>query len=316
MEDNIENMLKERTTGWTQRKADGIIAAISMAWGTSYLLMKMGLEGISPFNMVALRFGIASLVTALIFNQKIRKTNKNTLAYGAVLGFILFAVFSFIMYGLQTTTASTAGFLTSTTVVFVPILQLIITRKKPQWQIVIGTILTITGITLLTVQESLEFNVGAVFCVVGALLYAFHIILTDRFTHRADGLLLGIYQLGFAGIFGLIASLIFEKPTLPSNTAQWVAVLGLALVCGAFGFVMQPIAQKYTTPEHTGLLFGLEPVFSAIFASVFLHEILTVKGYIGAGLVLFSVFLSAGRTGQGTAKRVSGDNSQERDELQ
>lgn len=168
--------------------------------------------------------------------------------------------------------------------------------------------MTIIGITLLTVQESLEFNVGAVFCVVGALLYAFHIILTDRFTHREDGLLLGIYQLGFAGLFGLIASLIFERTTLPSNTTQWIAVLGLALVCGAFGFVMQPIAQKYTTPEHTGLLFALEPVFSAIFASIFLHEILTVKGYIGAALVLFSVFLSASKTAQGTAGRASNGN--------
>ncbi|KTE89538.1 hypothetical protein AT727_11940 [Desulfitobacterium hafniense] len=29
---------------------------------------------------------------------------------------------------------------------------------------------------------------------------------------------------------------------------------------------MQSIAQKYTTPEHTGLLYALEPVFSALFA--------------------------------------------------
>lgn len=49
---------------------------------------------------------------------------------------------------------------------------------------------------------------------------------------------------------------------------------------------MQPMAQKYTTPEHTGLLFALEPVFSAVFSYIFLHETLSGKGYMGAMLVM------------------------------
>ena len=52
---------------------------------------------------------------------------------------------------------------------------------------------------------------------------------------------------------------------------------------------MQPMAQKYTTPEHTGLLFALEPVFSAVFSYIFLHETLSGKGYMGAMLVMAGV---------------------------
>ncbi|EDK35646.1 hypothetical protein [Clostridium kluyveri] len=43
----------------SQKKADLIIALITMAWGSSYLFMKMGLDSIDVFNLVALRFGIA-----------------------------------------------------------------------------------------------------------------------------------------------------------------------------------------------------------------------------------------------------------------
>lgn len=283
----------DRQTGWSQQKADGLIAVISMAWGGSYLLMKAGLDGLGPFNVIALRFGIAFLVTALIFHKRVRRISLPAIGYGAVLGLVLFGMFGFLMYALKTTTASTAGFLTSTTVVFVPILQMILTRNKPPLKVAAGVILTVTGIALMTVQDSLTLNRGAVFCLIGALLYAFHIILTDRFTRKAEGLLLGICQLGFAGFYGWMASLIVEAPSLPSNAAQWGAVLGLALICSAFGFVMQPIAQTYTTPEHTGLLFALEPVFSALLAFIFLHEILSVRGYIGAALVLCSVFVSA-----------------------
>ena len=33
---------------WTQQRADAALGLVAMAWGSSYLLMKMGLEGIPP----------------------------------------------------------------------------------------------------------------------------------------------------------------------------------------------------------------------------------------------------------------------------
>ena len=44
---------------WTQQRADAALGLVAMAWGSSYLLMKMGLEGIiykiNPFNKIKLR---------------------------------------------------------------------------------------------------------------------------------------------------------------------------------------------------------------------------------------------------------------------
>lgn len=282
----------------TQRKADFIIALVSVAWGSSYLLMKLGLDGIHPFNLIALRFGIAFIITALIFIKRVIKIDRKTICYGALLGFILFSVFSFLMIGLQTTTASSAGFLTSTTVVFVPILQTILTWRKPKWTIVAGTTLTILGIALLTLKNSLTIETGAILCVFGAFSYGWHIIATDYLTQKSDGVLLGISQLGFTGLYGFIFSMIFECPVLPKTSIEWMAVLGLAVICSAFGFVMQPVAQRYTTPERTGILFALEPVFAAIFGFIFLHELLQIKGYLGAILVLAGVFVSSVRTNE------------------
>ena len=130
-------------------------------------------------------------------------------------------------------------------------------------------------------------------CLTGAVVYAFHILLTADFTKKEDGLLLGIWQLGFAGLYGLICTMLFETPTLPAAPSQWMAVLGLALICSAFGFVAQPMAQKYTTPEHTGLLFSLEPLFSALFAFLFLQETLSAKGYFGAALMMAGVLVAS-----------------------
>ncbi|MBD5463064.1 MAG: DMT family transporter [Lachnospiraceae bacterium] len=284
---------EKRKKEWNQHKADSMIALVAIIWGSSYLLMKIGLGSIPPFSIIALRFGIAFFFVVLLFFQKLKLTSKYTLLYGALLGFILFAVFAFLMHGLETTTASNAGFLTSTTVVLVPIFHSLVSRKLPEHPIIFGSILTMTGIGFLTLQQSFAFHNGDLLCLCGAAAYACHILLTDRLAQKEDGLILGIWQLGFAGMYGLFCSVAFEKPTLPANTEEWMAVLGLALICSAFGFVVQPIAQKYTTPEHTGLLFALEPVFSAIFAFLFLHETLSVKGYFGAVLVLSGVLTAS-----------------------
>lgn len=97
---------------------------------------------------------------------------------------------------------------------------------------------------------------GSILCVLGAFLYAVHIILTSSLVQEISGLQLGIFQLGFAALYGVVFSCIFEIPALPSNTTEWIAVLGLALVCSAYGFVVQPIAQKFMTPERAGILFA------------------------------------------------------------
>ena len=278
---------------WTQGRADFMIALIAMAWGSSYILMKIGLTGIPPFCLIAFRFGIAFLLTVSLFRKQVEQISRRTLSRGAILGCILFSVFGLLMYGLRTTSASTAGFLTSMAVVFVPVLQAIINKKKIAFITLLCVIVTVIGIGLMTISESLHFGYGSLLCIGGAFMYAIQIIATDWFIRESDGLQLGILQLGFAGIFGFVSSFLFEKPALPANAAQWGAILGLAVICSAFGFVMQPIAQKYTTPEHTGLLFSLEPVFSALFAFLFFHEVLLWRNYIGALLVLVGVILSS-----------------------
>ena len=102
-----------REYGWTQQRADSMLALVAMAWGSSYLLMKIGLDGIPPFCIIALRFGIAFIAVSLLFFKKFKKTTKRVMMKGAVLGLFLFGLFAFLMHGLQTTSASNGGFLTS-----------------------------------------------------------------------------------------------------------------------------------------------------------------------------------------------------------
>ncbi len=278
----------------TQRQANLILATVSLAWGTSYIFMKIAVEAIPPLTIIALRFGIAYIVMIAIFSKKIIHVDAKTLKYSAIVGALLAGIFFAIMYGVQTTTASTAGFLTSTTVILVPILQVFITRKLPSRKIAWGVLIVMIGLSFLVIGEDFTITTGALLCLLAALFYAIHIIVTNRFVRKVDALQLGIYQLGFATLYATIGAFVFETPVLPNGAIQWTAILGMALFCSAYGFVMQPIAQKYTTPESTGFLFSLEPVFSAILAFIFLHENMGLQGYFGALLILVGVLIANG----------------------
>ncbi|WP_145950070.1 DMT family transporter [Paenibacillus sp. Y412MC10] len=276
----------------TQKQANLLLATVSIAWGLSYVFMKFGIDSIPPGTIVALRCGIAFLVTVLMFGKKMMKVSIQLLKYASISGALLGGIFAMLLYGVLNTSATTAGFMTSTTVVMVPLIQACHQRKFPAQNIIFGVVFISIGLALMTIQDGLTFDVGAIYCLVAALLYAIHIIVTNRFVKKVDPLQLGIYQLGFAAVYATLFTFLFEVPVLPNSSFHWFAILGLALICSAYGFVMQSVAQKYTTAESVGFLFSLEPIFSAIFAFIFLKEMVGFNSYIGALLIIIGVFVA------------------------
>lgn len=276
----------------TKFTANAMLLLVTIFWGFSYLFMKMGLHSIQEYNLIALRFGIAFFLAAAFFPTRLRRATAQTIRYAFILGFILFLVFSCITFGIKFTSTSNAAFLVSLTVIFVPLLVSLVARKLPANKVMIGVGLALLGVGLLTLNNQLRINLGDFLCVAGALLYATHIIITEKLTMAVDSLLLGIIQLGFAGALGFIFSLLLETPRFPINLQEWLPILALSILCSAIGFVVQTVAQQHTTSTNTGLIFSLEPVFAAIFAFLFLGEVLSAQGWLGALLVLCGVIYS------------------------
>lgn len=267
------------------KKANLILTTCSMAWGTSYIFMKLGIEGLSPLMLMALRTGIAFLILVLIFFKRLLNVNKRLLLYSAITGFLLFTNLTPILYGLNTITASQSGFILSTTVVLVPIIHAIISRRLLEHHVRLGIIIVLIGMILINGGDIFAVKPGTLLCMLSAFSYSINIVLNSYFTRQVDPLALGVYQQGFTCLYSIIGLLVFGSPIFPSTALDWISVLGLALLSSAYGFVVQTVVQQYTTPENTGFLFSLEPIFAAIFSFIFLHEKLTEMGYLGAILV-------------------------------
>ncbi len=276
----------------SRRTAEMMMILATLGWGASYWFMKLGLESIEAFNIIAMRFLIAFLLTSPLLILQRKKINRATLFYGGILGIFLFIIMSFILIALNTTDTSNAGFLVGLTVVFVPVLQIFITKSRPAKNILFSVGLAICGIALLTLKDSLSIGSGDLLCILSALIYATHIIITKKASDKVDTLSMGILQLGSAGLLGLVFSLIFETPGWPQSNASWFGVLALAIICSAFGFITQAVTQKYNTASRTGIIFSLEPIFAALFGIVLLNEAFGFREVIGAILVLSGIYFS------------------------
>ncbi|MET1249882.1 DMT family transporter [Sporolactobacillus sp. STCC-11] len=272
-----------------QQRADLMLVLVTAFWGSSYLFMKTGLDALNIFNLIALRFLVAFVITAVIFFKWFRTVDRRTLIYSLVQSIMLLCVFVCIMFGMFSTSASKAGFLVSLTVIFVPLFHALIMRKMPEHRVTVGALVSLVGIFLLTGTASIKLGVGDLLCILGAMFNAGYIVLAGRMIKHVHTIAFSIWQMGFTGILALIISFLLEKPQLPGTAAAWISVMGLGILCSAAGYMMQTIAQRFTTSNHAGLIFTLEPVFAVLFAYLFTGETLSARGYVGAGMVLLSV---------------------------
>lgn len=270
-------------------KANLLLVLVTVAWGASYLFTKTAVAELAPFTLIAYRFLLAFFITAAVFWKFIKRTNKETILASSVLGFVMAVVCILFGYALRITEASVAGFLMATTVIIVPILMVIITRKLPTRQVVIGGIITLFGLALFSLNGTLKISVGILLCLITAFLYAVHIIMNNYFAQKLDSLQIGIYQLFFVGFFSFLGAFVMEPLQLPVSMTGWGSLFMLAIFCSAFAIIVQSIAQKHTTAVATGFIFSLEPIFGAMFAFAFLNERMTSQEWGGALFIFLGV---------------------------
>jgi len=274
--------------------ADLALVFVTLIWGATFVTVKEAIRHIEPYYFLAIRFGIATLIMLAVTNRRFYKITAPVLAKGFIIGIALFAGYAFQTFGLQYTTASNTGFITGLSVVIVPALITVATRKPPGSGPVIGIICATAGLGLLTINESLKFNFGDFLVLFCAFSYAVHILLVGRYSPDNDSFILATVQIGTVAGLSFAAALIKESvPTAASfNTQVWEAILITAVLATAVAFFLQTWTQKYTSPTHTAIIFTMEPVFAAIFAFLLAGESFSPRQGIGAVLILAGMLIS------------------------
>ena len=265
------------------------LLVVAIIWGLTFILVKAALNDAPPFSFTALRFGLATLITFLIVNKNIIAINKNEIIGGILCGFFLFLGYAFQNFGLMNTTATKSAFITSVSVLIVPLLLVAMDIQKVKLRIWLAVVLATFGLYLLILPGG-GINIGDVITFGCAVCFALHIIAQDNCLKKGIRLLpFFCIQLAFVTLISFIHAQVFEPEAIIWSTRLINAIIITGIFATLIAFLIMVWAQKILNPSETALIFSMEPVAAALFAMVFAGEILGLLGWIGGGFVCLAV---------------------------
>ncbi len=286
-----------------------LLVLASIIWGSSFVPQRVAMQHMLPFTFTAARFLLGVIVLLPIFFALKRVKRKGTgstneksdlktyLRAGLMCGGLLFMAVSFQQFGMQTTEAGKAGFISSMYVVMVPLLGFFIGRRvrKTVW---LGVLLAVIGVYLLSFTNQLRIERGDLIVLMGTIFWAAHILMLDHFLSKVDGLSLAIMQFFVAGTIALAAMMLVEKPEFSQVQSGLWTILYSGMVVVGGGYTLQVLGQKSIHPTIAAIIMSTESVFAVFFGWILLGEHLTGRELAGC-VLMFAAVLVAQMPGNG-----------------
>lgn len=266
-------------------------------WGFAFAFQSQGMEHMGPMTFNGTRFLIGAVVLIpIVFlfkkpgeKSKVSKKDiKVTITGGIVCGLCLFVASSLQQFGIQYTSVGKAGFLTTLYIILVPIIGIFF-KKKVSVFVWIGAILSVIGMYLLCVSETMSINKGDIFAFCCAIVFAFHILSVDYFAPKTNGIVLSCIQFLTSGICAMICAFIFEQPTLTDIVSGIGPLLYVGVMSSGVAYTLQILGQRNADPTIASLIMSLESAVSVLGGWLILHQKLTGKELLGCLLMFIAV---------------------------
>ena len=268
-------------------------------WGTAFAFQRMGMDSIEPATFSAVRMLLAAVaVTPLVALGKDKSKTynseykRNTIIGGILCGLCLGTATIFQQVGIVQTSAGKAGFITAMYMLLVPVINLILFRKKSPAVVWIAVLIGIIGMYLLCINEEFSLSRGDALVSVCALVFSFHIICTDHFVQNANPVGMSVIQLYVTALLSAVVAAFTENPSWSDVRAAIIPILYCGLGSGAIGYTLQIVAQKFTEPAVASLLMSLEAVFAVLGGTLILGEKMTTREAIGCLVMFIAVILA------------------------
>ena len=277
--------------------AIGALILVTVIWGGGFVASDIALESMKPFQIMMVRFLLASVLMGVISRGQQKSEEKlkdraGAIKAGVLMGVTLFMGFAFQIIGLQYTTPSKNAFLTALNVVIVPFIAFVILKKKIGAKGIIGAVMSVLGVALLSLNGDFTVSLGDGLTLLCAVGFAFQIFFTSEFVKKYPASVLNTVQMFTAFVLSAISLMIFGENDFHVTTQGWLSVLYLGVVSTTICYLLQTACQKYIDETKAAIILSMESVFGTIFSIMILHEVVTVRMIIGCAVILAAVIIS------------------------
>jgi drug/metabolite transporter (DMT)-like permease len=290
-------------------RADALLLLTAAIWGAAFIAQKIGNESLPPIAFVAVRFLLSALVLLPFALRESRKAEqplqRRDLLAALIIGGLLFVGGVLQQAAMVTASATHGGFLTALYVVMVPFTTWMLTRERVQPFVLAAGAICIGGAWLLAGGGPTEgWHIGDVLLLLSDVAWACWISLIAIAMKRSyRPFFLAVTQSAVTGLLALVATAVFEAPTLNGLTTALPSILFAGIVSGGIAFTLQFFAQRHTPPAEAALIMSLESVFAFVAGAIWFGERLTLMALVGCALILAGVVVA--EAGPALLKRVS-----------
>jgi drug/metabolite transporter (DMT)-like permease len=215
--------------------------------------------------------------------------NKKLLFRGSILGATLGLAYITQTIGLDLTTAAITGFLTGLYVVFTPILFWLISKKKVEKKVIVGTVTAFVALLLISFN-GFSVDVGQLWLIACALLFALHIIGLSFWSTAKDTYALTVIQLGAGSVVCWLGA-VADGYQPPPNASVWAVVVFTAVFATAMAFLVQTWAQSIMDPSRVAIILTTEVIFAAAISVAVGQETLALRTVFGGGLMVIAMLI-------------------------
>lgn len=275
-----------------------ILLFLAFIWGSSFILMKIGLKSFTSTQAAGIRVLSASLVLLPYSIKHLKALRKKDLKYILIAGFLGTFIPAFLFTKAQTRIDSAlAGMLNSLTPVFTLIVGLLFHKTKLKWQQALGLFLGLIGAFGLVSSGkdvSIEnINNYAFYIVAATLCYAISINVVKTHLTHLTGVQMAALLFLFLGPAALILLLNTNFHTITSNE-NWLTHLGALALLGilgtAFAMLLMYSLIRYTSAVYASSVTYIIPVFAIIWGLLD-NEAITLFYILFMSIVLLGVYL-------------------------
>jgi drug/metabolite transporter (DMT)-like permease len=270
-----------------------VLGALSLIWGTSYILMKKGLESFSVFQIASLRIFITFICLLPVAIKNINKINKENFLSIAIIGVLGNGIPAFLFPLAQTRIdSSLAGMLNSLSPVFTLLIGMVIYKRPGIRTQIAGVFLGLIGAMGLLYNKSFTFNPYGLFVVLATFLYGFSANEVSRIK-GINGLQITSLAFFLIGPFAIVHLLLTDF-SAAVETENWLRNLGfiaiLAIMGSAVALALFYLLIRDTSPVFASIVTYFIPVIATLWG-VNDNEHLTSTMLISVVFILFGVYI-------------------------
>jgi drug/metabolite transporter (DMT)-like permease len=277
-----------------------ILIALALIWGSSFILIKKGLEGLNPFQLGSLRIIFCAVFLLIIGFNSLKSIALHQWKYIALTS--LFGTFipAYLFAIAQTKVSSSiCSILNSLTPLNTLILGAIVFglnfRRNQIFGIIIGLIGTAVLIFSRRAEGVSEDNFYSVFVLIATVCYATNVNLIKRYLSDMKPLSIttgNFLMMLVPAIFILYFTDFSAKINLQATQHAMFFVMILGIVGTGIANVIFYKLIQISTPIFASSVTYLIPVVACLWG-ILDNEMLTPLQFIGAFIILIGVYLSS-----------------------